>query len=66
MKLEKTILTTAEAAAVLSCSTQTIYHLIHTRSLGAYKDVGGRPWRIPDYSIKDYIASRMNNTASMK
>ena len=66
MKIDKTILTTAEAASVLSCSTQAIYHLIHTRALRAYKDVGGRPWRIPDYCIKDYIASRMSSNDSMR
>lgn len=66
MKLEKNILTVSEAACVLSCSTHIIYRLIHTHALGAYKDAGGHPWRIPDVSIKNYVATRMGTTTPMR
>ena len=65
MKIEKNILTVSEAACVLSCNTHVIYHLIHTNALGAYKDAKGRPWRIPESCIKDYVATRMSNTVSL-
>ena len=66
MKIEKNILTVSEAACVLSCSTHVIYRLIHTNALGAYKDATGRPWRIPEACINDYIASRISNTSPKK
>lgn len=66
MKLEKDILTVSEAACVLSCSTQCVYRLIHSNALRAYKDAAGRPWRIPESCIKDYVASRMNPPAPMR
>ena len=66
MKVEKNILTVSEAACILSCSTHVIYRLIHTNALRAYKDAEGRPWRIPESCIKDYVASRMSNAASLK
>ena len=62
MNIEKNILTVSEAACVLSCSTHNVYRLIHSKALRAYKDAAGRPWRIPESCIKDYVASRMNNT----
>lgn len=65
MIIEKNILTVSEAACVLSCSTQCVYRLIHTHALRAYKDAAGRPWRIPESCIKDYVASRMTPTAPM-
>lgn len=61
MNIEKNILTVSEAACVLSCSTYNVYRLIHTKSLRAFKDAEGRPWRIPESSIKDYVATRMSS-----
>ncbi|SHK98462.1 DNA binding domain-containing protein, excisionase family [Selenomonas ruminantium] len=66
MKVEKNILTVAEAACILSCSPHVIYRLIHSNALGAFKDAEGRPWRIPESCIKDYVASRMSNATSLK
>ena len=60
MLIDKLTLSVSEAASILNCSSQTIYRLIHNKSLNAYKDLGGRPWHIPDYSIRNYIFSRMN------
>lgn len=66
MYIEKNILTVAEAACVLSCSTQNVYRLIHSKALMAYKDAACRPWRIPESCIHDYVASRMHDAASPK
>lgn len=59
MAIEKAVLSVSEAAFVLGCSEQKIYRLIRANALGAYKDVGGRPWHIPDYCVRDYIDSCM-------
>ena len=66
MKIEKTILSVSETAAILNCSDHIIYRLIHAKELGAYKDTYGRRWRIPESSISNYISSRMSSTASMR
>ena len=66
MKIEKTILTVSETAFILNCSDHVIYRLIHANALGAYKDIGGRRWRIPECSVTDYVASRMRDSASMR
>lgn len=59
MLINKTVLFVSEAACILGCSAHYIYHLIHTGKLEAYKEKGGRVWRIPESSIEKYIASRM-------
>ena len=66
MKIEKNIMTVSEAACILSCSTYVIYRLIHANALKAYKDAEGRPWRIPESSIKDYVTARISSTTSIK
>ena len=66
MMIEKSILSVSEAATKLSCSDSIVYRLIHAKALGAYKDVGGRRWRIPEASITGYIESRMSAYASMR
>ena len=66
MKVEKTTLTVSEAAFVLNCSDQIIYRLIHANALGAYKDIGGRRWLIPEDSVTGYVESRMRDSASMQ
>lgn len=66
MKVEKTILTVSETAFMLNCSDQIIYRLIHAKALRAYKDFGGRRWLIPEYSVTDYVESRMRDSASMR
>ena len=65
MFIEEKIYTVSEAASILRCSSQKIYHLIHNKSLGAYKDVGGRPWHIPNYCIESYVYSCMSDKTSI-
>lgn len=60
MLINKAVLYVSEAAALLGCSSQYIYHLIHTGNLAAYKDEGTRAWKIPEESIKQYITDRLN------
>lgn len=60
MLINKTVLYVSEAAALLGCSSQYIYHLIHTGKLAAYKDEGARAWKIPEEAIKQYITDRLN------
>ena len=59
MMINKMVFAVAEAAAILSYSSQTVYHLIHTRQLFAYKDEGRKAWRIPEKAIEDYLNARM-------
>ena len=66
MYIQKNILTVSETACILSCSTQNVYRLIHSKALRAFKDAEGRPWRIPESCIHDYVASRMHDAASPK
>lgn len=55
MLINKAVLYVSEAACVLGCSAHYIYHLIHTGKLAAYKEEGGRAWKIPEASIMNYI-----------
>ena len=66
MKIEKSILTVSETSFMLNCSDQTIYRLIYAKALRAYKDYGGRRWLIPEYSVTDYVESRMRDSVSMR
>lgn len=66
MKIEKSILTVPEVAHILNCSDQIIYRFIHAGALGAYKDVGGRRWLIPEDSVTGYVEFRMRDSASMR
>ena len=59
MLVDKSVLFPAEAATRLSCSVQKIYRLIHEHKLKAYKDNGGRAWKIPCEYIEEYIAKQM-------
>ena len=61
MLINKTVLLASEAASVLNYSTQTIYKLIHTGKLEAFKEKGHKVWRIPEKSIEDYIHFCMAN-----
>ena len=65
MFIEEKIYTVSEAASILRCSSQKIYHLIHIKALNAYKDIGGRPWHIPNYCIENYVSSRINDKTSI-
>ena len=63
LTITKKVLSASETAAILGCSVQKIYHLIHTKQLVAYKDEGGHPWRVPEYCVENYIAARLDKTA---
>ena len=57
MQVEKRVLHVSEAAAILSCSSQTVYQLIHTDVLPAFKT--GKAWKIPASAIEEYINFRL-------
>jgi excisionase family DNA binding protein len=58
MLIDKKLLHVSDAASLLSCSSKVIYELIHENKLPAYKT--GRAWKIPEESIKNYIACRLS------
>lgn len=66
MTITKSVLFVAETAAILGCSSQTIYHLIHTKQLEAYKDEGHHTWRIPEEAIQNYIVTRLRKQREAK
>lgn len=55
MEINKFVLSVQEAQYVLGASSRTIYRLIHQNILYAYKDHGGRIWKIPEQSIINYF-----------
>ncbi len=57
MLINKAVLYVSEVACLLGCSAHYIYHLIHTGKLAAYKEDGGRAWKIPEASVMQYINS---------
>ena len=59
MIINKVVFYASEAAAMLGYSTHTIYHLIHTGQLQAFRDKGRKIWRIPESSIIAYLNTRM-------
>lgn len=57
MIINKTTLTIQDAQYILGSSAYSIYKLIHERKLYAYKDDGGKMWKIPEQAILDYLNS---------
>ena len=55
ISITKMVVYAGEAAALLNCSVQTIYALIHAKKLRAYKDAGRNTWQIPVSALYDYI-----------
>jgi len=47
-------LTVGQAAVRLACSTKTIYRLIESRAVRAFRV--GRAWRIDDVDLEHYVA----------
>jgi len=43
----------AEAACILGCSVQSVYNMIHTKQLTAFKI--GRSWKIPVEAIDEFV-----------
>ena len=66
MLVEKILLSVAETASLMGCSSWKVYQLIHSDSLQAFKDEGGRVWHIPTASILDYVETRMHTQALEK
>ena len=60
MVIEKNVFNVSETATLLGCGSQKIYQLIHNKVLRAYKNYHGRDWRVPEESIKNYMAARLN------
>ena len=65
MIFDKEILTVPEVSYFLACSQQTIYNLIHTGKLEAYKGAGqkgrrGRVWKITAFSLEYYLRSMVS------
>ncbi len=58
MVINKTVLNLQDTQQVLNLSAYGVYKLIHEKKLYAYKDDGGKAWKIPEQSITDYLSSR--------
>ena len=57
MVINKTTLTIQDVQYILGSSAYSIYKLIHEEKLYAYKDDGGKMWKIPEQAILDYLNS---------
>lgn len=57
MVINKTTLTIQDAQYILGSSAYSIYKLIHEGKLYAYKDTGGKIWKIPEQAILYYLNS---------
>lgn len=59
MQISKTLLHVSDVASLLGYSSHTIYHLIKTGQLIAYKNDGGKAWKIPASAVEDYVNSKI-------
>ena len=59
MILDKKILNISEAAFLLGVSGRSVYQLIHSGKLCAYKDENNYAWHIPEEALKHYMAARL-------
>lgn len=55
MKIEKVVLHVSEVACLLQCSSLTVYKLIHSGKLSAYKS--GQAWKIKVTALEKYLRS---------
>lgn len=58
MVINKIVLNLQDVQQVLNLSAYSVYKLIHEKKIYAYKDDGGKSWKIPEQSIIDYLSSR--------
>lgn len=58
MVINKIVLNLQDVQQVLNLSAYSVYKLIHEKKIYAYKDDGGKSWKIPEQSIVDYLSSR--------
>ena len=61
MLINKTALHVAEVACLLGCSSYTVYKLIYSGQLKAYKMEGQKAWHIPEEAIQDYKTACLRN-----
>lgn len=66
MLINKAVFYASEVAALLGYSTHTVYQLIHTGQIQAFRDEGRKAWRIPESSIHAYLSARMDNQKHRK
>lgn len=59
MQLSKTLLHVSDVASLLGCSSHTVYNLIKTGQLTAYKDARGKAWKIPVSAVEAYVKTRV-------
>lgn len=60
ISVPKTLLHVSDVASLLGYSSHTVYHLIKTKQLTAYKENGCKVWKIPAFAVKDYIKSKVS------
>ncbi|MBO4780038.1 MAG: helix-turn-helix domain-containing protein [Selenomonadaceae bacterium] len=65
MQLSKTLLHVSDVASLLNCSSQKIYNLIKTNQLTAYKDAGGKAWKVPVSAVEAYVNSRVTQLSHL-
>ena len=58
MIINKTVLNIPDTQQIFNLSAYSVSRLIHEKKLYAYKDDGGKAWKIPEQSIIDYLNSR--------
>lgn len=58
MYINEVVLTREEVMTILKIGRSTFYKLIHEGELKGYKD--GNRFKIPESSVNEYIAKRMN------
>ena len=66
MLINKLEFTVAETASLLGRSSQTIYGLIYSGRLYAYKIPEHRAWHIPEKAILDYMDACMRYYAHQR
>jgi excisionase family DNA binding protein len=55
IKIEKVVLHVSEVASLMQCSSLTVYKLIHSGKLSAYKS--GQAWKIQVSDLEKYLRS---------
>ena len=58
MIINKTVFNIQDTQQILNLSAYSVYRLKKEKRLFAYKDDGGKAWKIPEQSIVDYLNSR--------
>lgn len=56
--ISKTLLHVSDVASLLGYSSHSIYRLIKTNQLTAYKEPGCKVWKIPAFAVEDFVKSK--------